>query len=100
MGAAGSILGGGSTLGSGTTLGGGSRGWLWTVKMGTGRGKYGTGSGVEGDRVGNGVQLEKRSRILDMSESCLWRTEAGTSFMAHGRKLSARTMRSAGDTVG
>ena len=78
MGAAGSILGGGSTLVSGTTLvigtnvGGGSRGWPWTGKTGTGRGKDGTGSGVGGDRVMYGIQSEKKSRILEMAKSCLW----------------------------
>ena len=66
----GSTLGGGFTLGSGTTLGGGSGGWNWTGKTGTGRGKYGTGSGVGGDRIVDGIQSENRSRSLDMAESC------------------------------
>ena len=68
----GSTLGSGNTLGSGTNLGGGSGGWTWTGKMGTGRGKYGTGSGVGGDRVVNGIQLEKISWSLEMANSCLW----------------------------
>ena len=74
----GSTLGGGSTLGidnnlgSGTTFGGVSEDWIWTGKTGKGRGGYGTGSGVGGDRVVDGIQLEKRSRILDMAESCSW----------------------------
>ena len=87
--AAGSILGGGFTLGSGTTLLGGRRGWPCTGRMGTGRGRDGTGSGVGGDRVVDGIQLDKRSRILEMAESCSWWKAEGMCFMAHNRKLSA-----------
>ena len=65
----------------------------------TGRDKDGTGSGVGGDRFVDGIQLEKRSRRLDMAKSCSWWTEEGTSFMAHDIKLIPWTMRSAGDTV-
>ena len=57
-------LGSDTTLVSGTTLGGGSGGWPWKGKTGTGRGGDGTGSGVVGDRVMEGIQLEKWSRIL------------------------------------
>ena len=72
----GSNLGGGSTLGSGTklgsrtTLGGGNGSWYWTGKWWTGRGGTGTGSGVGGDRIVDGIQLEKRQRSLEMAESC------------------------------
>ena len=95
-----STLGGGFTLGSGTTLksgttrGGGSGGWPWTGKTVTGRGGDGTESGVGGYRLVDGIQLEKRSRILDMTESCLWWTALGSFVMAHDRKLSAWNMRS------
>ena len=96
----GSTLGGGLTLGSGTTFGGDSKGGLWTGKTGTGRGGDGNRSGVGGDRVVDRIQLEKRSQILEMAESCLWWKALGTSVMAHYRKLSTWTMRSEGDTVG
>ena len=66
MGAAGSILRCGFTLGSGTTLGGSSGGWPWADKSGIVRVRYGTSSGVGGKRVVDGIQLEKRSRILEL----------------------------------
>ena len=68
--------------------------------MGAGRGKYGTESGVGGDRVVDGIQLEKRSRRLEMDESCSWWTEAEIFVMAHDRNLSKWTMQSTGERVG
>ena len=68
--------------------------------MGKGRGKDATGSGVGGDRVVDGIELEKRSRSLKMAESCSWWTEVGISFISYDRKLIAWTMRSEEDTVG
>ena len=72
---------------------------LGQEKHGQGEVEMVPGPGLGGDRVVDGIQLEKRSRRREMAESCLWWTEAGTYFTEHARKLSAWTMRSAGDTV-
>ena len=92
-------LGSGTTLRSGTSLGGVSGVWTWTGKTGKVRCGDGTGSGVGGDRFVDGIQLYKRLRSLEMTESCSWWTALGASVMANDRKFRACNMRSEGDTV-